>query len=80
MPNTKQNVLKGRKAVDTYRTAHTQLYVGGWNKGIPEAHTPLLNTLLTNLKKQGFNSLAEFFQASTELDIAEDIEKGKQWQ
>jgi len=67
----KQQVLAGRKAVDAYRIAHTQLYVGGWHKGIPEEHTPLLNILLVNLKMQGFNSLDEFFAASEELNLFE---------
>ena len=50
----KQKVLKGREAVDAYRLAHTQLYSKGWYKGIPEEHTPLLNTMLADLKKQDF--------------------------
>ena len=65
----KQKILKGRKAVDAYRLAHTQLYAGGWHKGIPEEHTPLLKKMLAYLKKQGFNSLDEFFAASEELNI-----------
>ena len=32
-------ILKGREAVDAYRVTHTQLYVNGWHKGIPEEHT-----------------------------------------
>ena len=64
-------VIEGRKAVDAYRTTHTQLYGGGWHKGIPEEHTPLLETMLADLKKQGFNSLDEFFSASEELNVQE---------
>lgn len=68
----KQKILKGREAVDAYRTAHIQLYAGGWHKGIPEAHTPLLDTLSFALKKEGFNgTLEEFFKASEELTAQE---------
>jgi NADH:ubiquinone oxidoreductase subunit D len=70
MPD-KQKIVKAREAVDAYRLAHTQLYSGGWYKGIPEAHTPLLNTMLSDLKKQDFNSLDEFFTASEELNMQE---------
>lgn len=41
MPITKGKIKKGREAVDAYRTTHTGLYIDGWYKGIPEAHTPL---------------------------------------
>jgi len=64
-------VVKGRKAVDAYRTAHTALHNKPWHRGIPEEHTPLLNILLGGLKEQDFNSLAEFFGASEELNIKE---------
>lgn len=64
-------VLKGRKAVDAYRTAHTALHNKPWHRGIPEEHTPPLNILLGGLKEQDFNSLAEFFGASEELNIQE---------
>ena len=67
----KRKVLKGREAVDAYRTAHTNLYLDGWYKGISEAHTPLLEQLLKDLSEQGFNSLDEFFTASWELNIQE---------
>ncbi len=70
MPD-KVKVEKGRMAVDAYRTAHIQLYSGGWHKGIPEVHTPLLEKMLADLKKQGFNSLDEFFTASEELNVQE---------
>lgn len=76
----KQKILRGREAVDSYRLAHTQLYADGWHKGIPEEHTPLLNTMLADLKKQDFNSLDEFFTASDELNTTEGIEESKRWQ
>lgn len=69
MPDNK--VLKGRAAVDVYRAAHAQLYVGSWHQGISEAHTPLLEKLLADLKMQGFNSLDEFFTTSDTLNIQE---------
>jgi len=83
MPINKANILKGREAVETYRTAHTQLYAGGWHKGIPEEHTPLLKQMLKELELQGFTSgatsletkaseiLGSFFRASEELNIQE---------
>ncbi len=74
----KQKVLKGRGAVDAYRTAHTQLYAGGWHKTIPEEHTPLLGKMLADLKKQGFNSLDEFFSANDELNLEESGLKDKE--
>ena len=64
-------VLEGRKAADTYREAHCQLHSKTWHRGIPEEHTPLLNKLLSELEKQGFNSLQEFWDTSEELNIQE---------
>ena len=64
-------VLEGRKAVDAYREAHCQLHSKPWHRGIPEEHTPLLNKLLSELEKQGFNSLQEFWDTSEELNIQE---------
>jgi hypothetical protein len=64
-------VINARLAVDAYRLAHAQLHSTGWHKDIPEEHTPLLNTMLEEFKKQGFNSLQEFFDASQELNILE---------
>ncbi len=73
MPKLKLNkrkILLGRKAVDAYRQAHTQLYSKPWHKGVSEEHTPLLDKMLDELKKQGF-TLDEFFDASEELNIQE---------
>ena len=64
-------VISGRLAVDAYRLAHAQLHSKGWHKGIPEEHTPLLNNLLTELKKHGFMALHQFWDASRELNILE---------
>ena len=62
-----ERLLAGRKAVDAYRTAHTQLCSNGWYAGISEAHTPLLEKMLAVLKKQSFNSLDDFFDAGEKL-------------
>ncbi len=67
---TKEQILKGRQAVDTYRTAHAQLYVDGWHKGISEAHTPLLETMKAELASQGF-TMETFWEASDLLNVQE---------
>ena len=67
----RSKILSGRKAVDAYRLAHSQLYLTGWHKGIPEEHTPMLNASLAELKKHGFISLQEFGDASQEMNIKE---------
>ena len=64
-------VLSGRQAVEAYRLAHRALYAQPWHRGIPEAHTPLLNSLLNKLSAKGFASLREFFDTSVELNIQE---------
>ena len=66
-----ENILSGRKAVNAYREAHSQLNDSKWYKGVPEAHTPLLNMMLTELDKQGFKSIDEFFTASDKLNLEE---------
>ena len=66
-----QKISNGRKAVDAYRAAHTQLYLRADKKGIPEAHTPLLDKMKVAHKAQGFNSLQEFFSASELQNIKE---------
>ena len=60
---SRTKVLKGRKSVDAYRQAHTKLYSGGWHKGIPEAHTPLLENLVAELEELGFTSTHTDFEA-----------------
>lgn len=67
----REKVLAGRLAVDAYREAHRILHSKTWHKGIPDEHTPLLNTMLAEFKKQGFNSLQEFFDASELLNLQE---------
>jgi len=64
----KGRVLKGRKAVDAYRTAHTALHAGGWYKGISEDHTPLLEKLVADLEKLGITSAElDFEPKKTEI-------------
>ena len=74
----KTNIAAGRKAVDDYRTAHAALYTAGSHrKSIPEEHTPLLNVMMDGLKKQGFNSLDEFFTGNNQLNLEETGLAGK---
>jgi len=68
---TKQQIMAGRQRVDAYRTAHNALYSSGRHKGIPEAHTPLLNAMVNTLNGLGFNSLDEFFRVSDLLNLQE---------
>jgi len=68
-PVEQNKILAGRKAVDDYRASHSMLYIGGYYKGVSEDHTPLLNVMLEEFKKQGFNSIQEFFDASELLNI-----------
>lgn len=67
----KARILAGRKAVDDYRLAHSQLHAKPWHKGIPEEHTPPLDTLLVEFSEQGFGALQDFFAASEELKAEE---------
>ncbi len=64
-------VVTGRQAIDVYRLAHAQLHQAGWRQGTSKEHTPLLDDLLAELKKQGFSSLNQFFNSSRELNIEE---------
>lgn len=59
----KRDVVAGRKIVDAYRKAHSDLSLGGWHKGIPEAHTPLLEKMVGALDKLGFSSSEIEFSA-----------------
>ena len=75
---SKGKILTGRKAVDAYREAHTALYaVNPQRKSIPEEHTPLLNKLKADFKKQGFESLDQFFAANDQLNLEEAGLAGK---
>jgi len=62
-------ILAARKAVDAYRAAHAHLHRAGWHRGTPEEHTPLLEELVSELKKRGFISLDQFFDSSETLNI-----------
>lgn len=70
-PTFKQRVLHGRKAVDAYRTAHIKLHQVPYYRSVHDDHTPLLDIMLRTFKKQGFNSIQEFFDASKLLNIQE---------
>ncbi len=74
-PAQKTKIIKGRMAVDAYRTAHTQLHSEPWTPDVPDLHTPLLETMKAELKKQGFKELQEFFTASEQL-TKEDLANG----
>lgn len=64
----KKKVLAGREAVDAYREAHLQLYSGPWHEGIPEEHTPLLETMVDALEKLGYTSTeTDFGPKATEI-------------
>ena len=71
MVNDKGKILASREAVDAYREAHRQLHSKPWHRSIPEEHTPLLDKMLAEFRKQGFNSIQEFFNASDELNVKE---------
>jgi len=74
---TKTQILKGRQAVDAYREAHRLLHEKPYYKGIHDDHTPLLGKMLAGLKKQKFNSLQEFFDASNEQNLVDAKLVGK---
>lgn len=67
----KNKILAGRKAVDAYHEAHSALHAKPWHRGVPEEHTPLVNAMMTELKAQGFNSVAEFNAADKEFRAIE---------
>lgn len=67
----KEKILAGRKAVDEYREAHRILHSKPWHKGISEEHNPLLEKQMAEFKKQGFNTIQGFFDASELLNIQE---------
>jgi len=57
----KEKILPGRKVVDAYREAHSQLHAKGWYKGISEDHMPLLEKLIADLEKIGITSTEKDF-------------------
>ncbi len=76
----KKEILAGRKAVDAYRRDHADLerYAGGWYKGMSDDHTPLLDIMKAGLRKQGFESIQEFFNANREY-CARVVDPAKVW-
>jgi len=70
----KQTIKKGRDAVDAYRSAHAALYSGKYlARSIPKLHTPLLEQMLKDLSKAGFNSMQEFWDTNDELNVQEGL-------
>jgi len=68
MPEDREGIIQGRKAVDAYREAHGQLHSHGWYEGISEDHTPLLEKLVGALEKQGFSlTETDFESRKTEI-------------
>ena len=77
------DVVKGRKAVDAYREAHTKMHSKGWRKGIAEDHTPLLEKMVSDLEAAGVESsetdfeakktkvMSDFWKASDEQNVKE---------
>ena len=70
-PNLVAQILTGRKAVDAYREAHRLLHEKPYYKGVHDDHMPLLETMKAALKKQGFDSLDAFWDASDDMNIKE---------
>lgn len=64
----KGKILAGRKAIEDYGKAHNELHSVSWTPSVPDAHTPLLEKMLTALKGLGFNSLDEFYEANKEAN------------
>jgi len=60
----KEKILAGRNVVKVYRQSHRQLHSQPWHKGIPDAHSPLLEKMKKDLKALGFETVKSFFKAS----------------
>ena len=71
----KEKILAGRKAVDAYHVAHNLLHSKPWHKGVPEEHTPIVNNMMAELKKQGLSSLQELQAAEKALAVQERNEE-----
>ena len=77
------NINAGRKAIDAYRKAHAKLHEKGWQKGLSEDHTPLLEKMVSDLEAAGVVSsetdfkakktkvLSDFWEASDEQNVKE---------
>ena len=66
-----EKILAGRIVVDTYRESHRQLHLQPWHKGIPDAHTPLLQKMKKDLKALGFETIDSLFIANKAIFSAE---------
>lgn len=60
-------LVKAREALALYRQAHRELHSETWHKGIPSAHTPLVEKLAQTVKAAGFEDLAEFHKLNEVL-------------
>lgn len=68
MPISKKAVLKGRKAVDAYRTAHAALHQEAYYRQVHADHIPLLEAMVKALEELGFSSAEiDFEPKKTEI-------------
>lgn len=51
------NVREGRRSMEAYRLAHTEISKNGYYKGLSEDHIPLLQVLIADLEKQRFRAI-----------------------
>lgn len=65
---TNEQVLAARKLIDAYRSAHGTLSAS-------VAHSQLEEQMLFELKKIGFSSLAEFYDANSKLNKTTNTDK-----
>lgn len=72
-----QNILEGRKLIETYRSEHSKIYEGILTTAkVSSDHEALHKTLIEGLQKLGFKSIDEFFDASYKAD---DDAKTERW-
>jgi len=67
----KEQILSGRKIIDTHRIEHVKLYVTVGIKDIPSAHTPLLEALMKAMAVLPFKDINEFFETSGLFNVQE---------
>ena len=68
MAYTRKAILDGRKVVDDYRLAHSQLYISdAYRPTLSQEHFPLIEKMQVELRKLGFNSYDELHEASNNL-------------
>lgn len=65
-----ERVLAGRKAVDDYRAAHAELHHEVQEgEVLPIDHSQIMDTLLSELRALGFNSIDEFMEFSKKANV-----------